>query len=331
MKRNGVELVILPRESVTTEQFAEDRFGRCAIALDGFVRAPPYRLVYPGGYRLNFDHHNGVNRLSTFSTSGQIMTALKLGLGKHLDGAKVFVNDCDQDVALATWMLLNSHRVVDTSEPLLNRLAWGENVMDMTGGAYPLPKESPLRQTLHWVFEPYERARAKVASMDAAEMLTVLEAVWSRIDDYLMGIGGQGYAHRGAWPDAHFSVLNTAPFAGLWAGSPPTFGMVTEYGQGSRQQIADLYTAFVAVKPVPDNAEGPWFYTIVNTDPFVYFPMERFYPALTANEPPKGRSDPWGGSDLLGGGPRTGSGLPPQRVWAIILETWRKAVETNGR
>lgn len=62
----AIELYIEPVKTYTWDQFRQEK-PKYSIALDGFVSAPTCRDPY--GPYANFDHHSGVDRLATRSTS----------------------------------------------------------------------------------------------------------------------------------------------------------------------------------------------------------------------------------------------------------------------
>jgi hypothetical protein len=301
----GIQLFVEPRVAAPWQEFVDGkRYGEKSIALDGYVNGPPVMLLGDGTLKANFDHHCDVNRLATRSTSGQVQLALRLGLGPLLDGTKVFVNDCDQDTCLAVWLLQNAKRTtLRHSEPLINRLVWAEDALDSTGGAYPIDPDSDLMWDLTWIFEPYQQARAegRVSDMTSNEMLTLIEAVCGRISSYTLG---DGDAIR---PDLRYDVI----------GGGPGWSMVHEVGFSARTGLfASGTKAFVAVEPMADNR---WLYKIGRMSPFVQFPLPRLYVALnTAEIAASGDGPGWGGSDLIGGGPRNGSCLTPQRVQEVV-------------
>lgn len=107
-KLEGVRLFCQPKDvPLTWDEFVR-RCPPFSIALDGYVNSKP--LFDPKGPHLNLDHHTGVDRLTTRATCGQTLVVIRQGLFnafKDNKGAKanVFVNDCDQDVALSFFLL----------------------------------------------------------------------------------------------------------------------------------------------------------------------------------------------------------------------------------
>ncbi len=72
-----VEVFADPGKVVSWQEFLNS-YPPYSIALDGFVSAPPMRD--PEGPRANYDHHKGVDRISTRSTSDQVYMEINLGL-----------------------------------------------------------------------------------------------------------------------------------------------------------------------------------------------------------------------------------------------------------
>lgn len=299
-----IKLVVHPHTSVGQDFFdVKEGHAPRSIALDGYVSGPPRVLIRDDLVRINFDHHAGVQRMATRSTSGQVQVALKLGLRELMNAGEpfhVYVNDCDQDTCLAVWMLKNPDRVV-SGEPLLNRLVWAEDMLDATGGAYPLDPDGNLMREIAWVFEPYEEVRVEVgiANLDARQIKNVINTVGLRIDNLLMGKGD-------------VRTLDTRFFR---AGGDDTWALVHEIGTNARTGMFRAgVRAFVAVSRM-DNTNR-FLYKMGRLSPFVRFPLPDIYAAL--NEAEKNEADPWGGSDLVGGGPRRGSTLTPSQVESVV-------------
>lgn len=201
---SGIELAIEPGRTVTWENFVKESSQRDvgSIALDGYViGAPAYITVLsPSGLILgvkNFNHHEDVERLATLATCGQVDLALKSGLAdafrddKGHFTAKVFVNDSDQDVCAAVWLLRNKAQVCHTGNPLLNRFVAVAGLMDMTAGSYPFDGDLPFLEELNWINEPYNRARISgdATSSDPEVHRHIIDSVGLRISQHLAGQG----------------------------------------------------------------------------------------------------------------------------------------------
>lgn len=275
-----------------------------SIALDGYVSGPP-RVDLAGPYA-NFNHHEGVSRLETRSTCAQVLMALRQGLylsfrENGLERAVLHVNDCDEDVCLAVFLLSNPHLASHAMNPLLNRLVAMEDALDATAGAYPFPSELPSLEGLAWIFDPYRRFRAsgEIDRKGAAAHRAVIEDVGYRIQAHIVGNGG-------TLPlDTRHDVLRQGT----------GWSLVDEIGPQARTgMFADGIRAFVSGRERPD---GAWTYSIGRMSPFVPFDIPVILDALNVTEGTP--DDPWGGSDTIGGSPRVaGSRLSPDEVYEIV-------------
>lgn len=195
-----------------------------SIAIDGFVRGGPW--FNPHGPHANFNHHEEVDRLATRATCAQVHLAIRQGLFLRFrhegePAAKVYANDCDQDVCLSWYLLKNHFRASPTMNAGLNRLVAMEDMLDATAGAYPYPSDLPLLGELAWVFEPYTQARANgvLDKRDADTFTSIVEDVYGRIDRHLLGNGGRlkldfGYELIGESAPASFWSASAAPTLG---------------------------------------------------------------------------------------------------------------------
>lgn len=289
-----IELHVEPRTVQAWDEFC-DRSPRNSMALDGYVAGPPC-FSHRGPY-VNFNHHEGVDRLATRSTAAQVLISVKQDLFHTFrrDGAPfahVFVNDADQDTSLAIWLLRNQERIAGSrSEPLISRLVFCSDMMDATAGAYPFPPDAEIMREMSWIYQPYESSRqtGHLLSLNAIEMETLIEAVGARISAYSLGKGGQ------VTPDTGYSTMHRG---GGWV-------MVRELGAQARTRLfQDGIKAFVAVRDRPD---GKYTYSIGRMSAFVDFPLDQFYVTLNkAEEIADGDTDRWGGSNMIGGSPRQG-------------------------
>jgi hypothetical protein len=287
-----------------------------SIALDGIVKGPPNFESTTG--HANFNHHDGVNRLATRSTSGQIMMALKQGLMDDFPNSsgmptRIYINDPDQDTCLAVWLLDNYHRICGAkSEPLINKLVFAEDALDTTGGAYPFDPKSKLMRQLAWVFEDYMNARCSgtLRKMDGAGMATIVKATGKRIDDFCLGTAGE-------------TTLKTDSKS---LGGGNGWKMIRELGPYAKTGLFASGTKAYVIYLGESN--GRHTYSIGKMSPFVRFPIDKIFDRLNREEGiAPGAVARWDGGDLVGGSPReNGSGLDPKRVEEIVNEivsaTW---------
>lgn len=280
-----------------------------SIALDGYVGGPP--SYDPNGPYANFDHHSGVNRLATRSTSGQVLVAILLGLFDSFceDGnafANVFVNDCDQDVCMAYWLLSHADQVRNLHvEMEISQLIIIEDLMDATAGAIPFNPDRSIIRKQAWAFELYEQARTSGAlqEMNGREMQHLIEETVDRISRLAIAEGDERQLH------GSFEVL----------GGGAEWKMIREHGQYARTRLfAQGIRAFVAVR---ECSPGRYAYTVGRMSPFIRFPLDQIFSALNRAEQTTADQDQWGGGDMIGGSPRRrGSRLTPQQVEQTIEE-----------
>jgi hypothetical protein len=301
-----IELIVRPREVIKWKEFLE--LPGYAIALDGFVYGPT--MFSKKGPHLNLNHHEEVDRPSTRSTCAQVMVAAKTGLCRNFKKngeffAQVYVNDPDQDTAMAVWLLRNHERISGfRSEPLINRLVFANDMLDATAGSYPFDPDSKVYGDMAWIFKPYTEARLSghLKNMNSGEMEAVIDAIGKRIDDYTLGRGKQCQL------DNRYERLIEGDG---WA-------LVREIGSDARtRMIMDGVYSFVSLRVAEDGAN---IYSIGSLSPFEDFPLDVFYPALNEAEGilPE-ETDRWGGGNTIGGSPRNrGSNLAPEEVAKII-------------
>jgi hypothetical protein len=299
-----IDLVIRPGPALTREQFLASHPGY-SVALDGYVFGPPWLTTTPDGPYRNFNHHELVDRSCMSATCEQARRAVILGLYDlfRKDGercAQLYVNDCDQDVCLSTWILMNPDRAV---EPLVRTISQINDLLDMSAGVFPMPHERDLLGQVRWVFDPYLRARPHLVEMTGAAMREVIRDVHHRLDQFAMGraetIGLSGTVTR------------------IGGGTGWVLAEVTH--QTARMQL--VASGVRAAVELFGHAGDRYLYSIWRRSEYVVgFPLGRILGALNLAEgfqidDPTG----WGGADNVGGSPRgRGSVLPPVDVERIV-------------
>lgn len=300
------EIHIFPREAWSWKRFCEEA-PECSIALDGMVRGGPN--FDPATRRINFDHHEGVVREATMSTAKQVFFAIKGGLMDMMKGETVhiFINDTDQDTALAVWLLLHYKLFEGTQGiPHVHRLLELDDRLDVTGGAFPMNLDDRLVRQHTWVFEDYTRLRKSGALHTAsAEILeSNLQAVMSRLNLFMMNQGGE------AELDTRREILYTHPI----------FMIVDEIGGNeARYYLFSLgMKAFVSL--VTKRPDGRTAYSIGRRSRYIPFPVPEFYQDLNQLEGLSAQEG-WGGSDIVGGSSRIhASSLTWEEIRDIILK-----------
>lgn len=298
---------------VTWEEFTTD-YPACSIALDGFVSDGP-KYQREGPY-LNANHHEGVNRLATLSTSQQVLMNIRMGMDKAFSKngefcPNVYVNDCDQDVCASWYVLANPDIAKQISHPILNRFIHVAGVMDSTAGAFPYDRSQRVLGELAWIFEPYTQFRAsgEMARRDNDQYKSIIFDVADRISQHIQGEG------KSIPLDTKYQAV----------GGGQGWKMIEEQGKDGRVgALLDGIDSYVSVQQI---AEDRWRYTIGRRSEFIPFDIPGIVDMLNLAE--GNDRDRWGGSDTIAGSPRVGgSKLPPDVVERLINEYLE---ETRGK
>lgn len=311
-----IELRVKPGPAVTHAEFLRTH-PPYSIALDGYVHGAPFLDVRNDGPRRNFNHHEAVDRSCTIATCEQARRAVLLGLYdlfRDASGrrATLWVNDCDQDVCLATWILMNPDRA---AEPLVRQLTQIEDLLDSSSGVFPMPHERDLLGEVRWVFDPYTRVRAQLTGTGAAQLRAVIDDVHLRIDRFVAG-----RADVVALADS-----DTCRYIGggsLW----PL--VEVKHPDARTRMVADGVRAAVELTACVD---GRYTYTLWRRSEYIaWFPIPEILAALNVAE---GHAPyaigGWGGAATVGGSPRgRGSKLTPAEVEAVVA---RVVVQHGGR
>lgn len=299
----SAELIVRPNTAPMTWEVFKKTHRVGSIALDGYVSGAP-QFDYEGPY-LNANHHEDVNRLATLSTAQQIQQFIRMGMEESFKVAgefspKVYVNDCDQDVC-AAWFLLNNIDRAKQPTHMLNRFLNVAGTLDVTAGAYPYPKDLRIIEELAWVFEPYTDFRASddMAKKNATQYRDVIDAVETRIARHLEGAGKKKRL------ETDYEII----------GGGENWKMIREIGKdGKIGAFMDGINAYVIAKP---HGEERWRYSIGRRSEFVPFDVPALIDVL--NKAEGCTTDRWGGADIVGGSPRiNGSALSPDQLQAII-------------
>ncbi len=307
------KLCILPRQSMTWERFVA--ITPCnSIALDGMVQdIPRYDAATK---HFNFDHHHGVTREATMSTAMQVYYALKGGLidALRVNGevqAQIYINDTDQDTAMAVWLLINHSMFRGTASiPHVNRLLALNDRWDITGGSFPMALDDKIVRQHNWVFRPYTdlRRTGDLAIANESVMRSNIEAVLGRLDAYLMGRAQE------AELDTRHEILYDSP----------EFKIIDEIGGNEARyylfsQGLKAYISLVARRP-----DGRFVYTVGRLSQYIPFPVQKLYADFNEAEG-LGPDNGWNGSTIVGGSPRVlGSGLSWQQLRDLIRERLEK-------
>jgi hypothetical protein len=299
-----ITLHVRPGPGISRDQFLATH-PPFSIALDGYVVGAPFLVTRADGPFRNFNHHEVVDRSCTNATCEQARRAVVLGIYELFRDsrgrrAELWVNDCDQDVCLASWILLNPDRA---AEPKVRQLAQIEDLLDASSGAYPMPHERELLAEVRWVFDPYGRARPRLAGMNADDMREVITDVHLRIEQFALGRPGQ--------------VLLEGEYRRL--GGSGDWWLVEVDRQQAREKMVAA-GARAAVELYGRHGDRYVYSLWRRSEYIVWFPVREILRALNVAEG-MAPDDPagWGGADNVGGSPRgRGSALSPAEVEAVV-------------
>ncbi|HSX34272.1 MAG TPA: hypothetical protein VLF62_01355 [Candidatus Saccharimonadales bacterium] len=311
----SAQLVVHPgREIASWGEFVSSH-PPYSVALDGYVIGAPEFAQGPDGPHANLDHHYGVNRLATLSTAQQALRFTRLGMVAAFtspDGdysPTLYVNDCDQDVALGVHLLTNApdiaaQRHKRQTAPLRNLVDMAGD-LDVTAGAYPYPSGMRLMREVAWMFRPFTEFRDQggVARQNAEEFRQIIGECAGRIGLHLAGRGGE--------------VKLDMRYEEIKGGSGWT--MFREVGpEGRIGAFANGIKAYVIHKG--QREDGMHDYTIGRSSELVPFDVHGAVALLNAVEdcPPNAG---WGcaSSGTVGGSPRlTGSQLAPAELQSVL-------------
>lgn len=290
-----------------------------SVALDGYVLGPTrYDYETP---RLNINHHETVDRLSTRSAAAQVYMLIKQGLFikfKKDNNINIiaYINDCDQDVAMAIWLLRNYKLIKEKKyEEAINNLVFTVDMLDSTAGTYPLDTESNIMRGMAWIFEPYTELRTsgKLLEISSDEMINVIELICNRVTDFIEGRGKEIELN------ANYEVISNG---NGWI-------MINELGPYARTKLfAQGIDAFVSVRK---KTNGKYVYTLIKRSQFINFPIEVLYNLLNRIEGiSKEDTDRWGGGNTIGGSPRIkGSKIKPEELKKIIDDNLERYIKLS--
>lgn len=302
----SVTLVMRPQDvPLTWQQFVE-KWGPYSIAIDGYVADRP--ILDSRLPAVNLNHHENVSRLETRATCAQAHLEIQLGLFKLFrkkgePEARIFANDCDEDVCL-TWYLLKHGWVAESIiNPRLNKLVGLVDRLDTCAGMFPFSVDMPILGELAWVFEPYRRFRVNggLETRSSEAFTDVVTNVCNRIERFIVG------ENESIILDTRYRILNR----GIdWA-------MIEEIGPYGRQgALADGIRAFISAKHRND---GRWSYSVCRVSELIPFPVQAILAECSCRE--DNPLDPWGGGTTIGGsGRKNGSRLTPAEVFKISEE-----------
>lgn len=296
------------------------------IFLDGAAEGEPFLDVQRDVY--NLDHHDGVVRGFTLATCEQAAVLVLRGLDLQAREWTVWANDPDLDTVMAIWVLLNHMRLREESAEVRRRilpLLRLEGCIDVHG----------LERLELCGFPPdYEReiaAQLEVLRTREAEVRQT--GRWSEIDfpEYVLDL-----LHRIdelVYEPGQFTEQHRVEELARAELSNGRFGVACRSAEGiyeAERALRRLYGQRLGIVLLQKDEHT---YTLRQVDPFLPASLGRLYEQLNLVDPQAGgrsSGNRWGGSEEIGGSPRkTGSGLSPKEIMAVVQQTFRRPSPTR--
>jgi hypothetical protein len=309
---NNINGVIRPRETVSWREFTQ-HYSQYSIGLDGFITGKPeYQSLAEGGPRANFNHHEDVDRDSTDATCMQVINAIRTGMVDvfSIEGnprITWYVNDCDEDVCMSTWLLNNLERVIPVQNLLLNKLVGITNQMDKYSGLWPMHIPSEILRVIAWIYNPYRQARLNgtLDQKDPEQYQQIIIDVHNRINEYLAGRG------QNIDLNMNFKII----------GGGDGWKMIEETGEHARYAFSKHnIDAFISVRQRPN---GNYNYTFSRLSKFTdgFPPLTHLFLMLNFALGLTGSPDQFGGGTNTGGNSRgNGCPNPPEEIEKLVNE-----------
>jgi hypothetical protein len=308
--------VRIERGFVVTGAMAR-KYPEHSLFVDGAAQGEPFMDVSRRIY--NLDHHEGCVRAFTLATCEQAMVMVLKGLDLDAERWTVYANEPDLDTVLAIWVLLNHRRLGDGENDLRTRVmplvrlqgaidAHGFDLAELTGFPEPLQRETLSR----------------IESLRADEIARKAEGTWTTSDplDYAAGVLAalDEMMYRAAdFADASdVEELERVPLGG------DRFAVLCRSASGIyevEQQLRDVHGERVGLVLLE---REPFAWTVRQVDPFLPVPLSGLYDRLNLVDPHVVGHNRWGGSEDIGGSPRTrGTGLDARAIAAVCRWVYR--------
>lgn len=282
-----------------------------AIFLDGAAQGEPF--LDPERALYNLDHHEGCIRSFTLATCEQAVVLLRKRLDLRKRDWTVYANDIDLDTVLAIWVLLNHLRLVDDDSPAraeIMPLLRLEGCIDALGLEFQdlcaLPPEL------------LEKTRARMASLLRRERALKADGSWDHLDP-LQYVAAQLHAiDQMVYPPAEISgtlEIEELARSELLGGS---LAVVCRARSGIYEVERELRRVHGERLGLVVLQKDPFTYSLRQVDPALARSLELVYARLNLLDPGSdGSRSPnrWGGSEEIGGSPRSsGTRLSPRQI-----------------
>ncbi len=289
------------------------------IYLDGAAQGGPF--LHNEKDLLNLDHHEGCVRAFTIATCEQAMVVVRRGLDLQKRDWVIWANEPDLDTILAIWIFLNHMRLNDVDPEIRTRVmplvrlegaidAHGLEMQELCG----FPPE--IRAS---VFGDLERLRKREVELKKEER-------WQEIDfleyaaNILRAIDATVYSSLHFEEEVDVEELARAVIC------DNQLAIVCRSDRGIYELESHLRRLHGKRLGVIILQKDSNTYTLRQVNSFLPATLDRAYEQLNLMDPSagnRGSGNRWGGSEEIGGSPRTtGTALTPQQIAQAFAQAY---------
>ncbi len=324
IKKDTPDVHIIVKKGLTVTQSQLKKYKDRTIFIDGAFKGAPFinneRFLY------NLDHHEGVIRNFTLSSSEQAMIMVLKGLTLDEGIWDIYINDPDLDALLAVWVLSNYRELLelkDTIEQKVVRIVRTEGIIDVHGftmseftGYAPTTFDTE-KSIIEKLIEQEKELKAS-GRWNKIDFVKYTMMMLSKIDIVIYGQDREKKVNRSVNEISKIKMLNSK------------YIIICESDAGIYDVEMSLKVRYpgkvgiIILRADYDKKK----YTIRLSNEFISPDLRPLYKAL--NKADKfvkmfDNSNKWGGSDTIGGSPRkTGSGLTPQEIEKVCKKIYCK-------
>ena len=314
--KNSPNILLRVERGLTVTEATRKKYPSRSIFLDGVFNGPPFLDNKARHYSL--DHHTGCIRSITLATCEQAVVMLLQGLPLGEGTWTLYVNEPDLDALLASWVLMNHQELLRDDGELLRAampLIRVEGVIDAHGLDHSVLCAMPQRV--------YRQQKEKIDVLLVQEKKLKAAGAWGATNleqysrDQLETIDDRvfppGYLDRLMELEVARVSLTEDKLAVLCRSPQGIYDVEAQLKERHDKHLGII---------VLDMGSGK--FTLRQVDHFLDHNLAAVYRALNARDANASGNDgenQWGGSDDIGGSPRsTGSALSGEQVLELIRE-----------
>ncbi len=276
-------------------------------ALDGYTPGSQFDIERR---KFSFNHHEGVLRHATRSTSEQVLDAALLGL--DFSTLTLGINDVDTDTTLAVTVALFNEICMPPFLDETRKIIRLAGALDSHGPAYPSEEPKTLREFLGFIIPENSRV-SKTADINGNEsMKSFLEEGVTRV---LLFLSGKRCPREET--ERNFTIFSLNETCGV---------VMVESDFDVMDLAYEICPRVIAFRRLQDKS---FAYTIAKRSEFIMgFPLHKILMTLNNRETSIATEEnrltgSWGGASTIVGSPRNADGsrsrIKPEEVWEIVM------------